>query len=40
MWGRETRQPSVMATYLLSSLPETMFAKEAKTMIDSVVEIT
>ena len=32
MRGRGTRQPSVMATRLLLLLPETMLAKEAKTM--------
>ena len=40
MLGRETRQLGAMATYLLLSLPETMLAKEAKTMVHSVVEIT
>ena len=40
MRGRETRQLSVMATCLLLSLPETMLAKEAKTMAHSAVEIT
>ena len=40
MWGRETRQLGLMATDLLLSLPETMLAKEAKTMVHSVVEIT
>ena len=40
MRGRETRQLSVVATHLLLSLPETMLAKEAKTMVHSVVEIT
>jgi len=40
MRGRETRQPDAVATHLLLSLPETIFAKEAKTMVDPVVEIT
>ena len=40
MRGREIRQLSVMATYLLLSLPETMLAKEAKIMTHSAVEIT
>ena len=40
MRGRETRQMGAMATRLLSSLPETMLAKEAKTMVRFVVEIT
>jgi len=40
MRGRENRQPDVVATHLLLSLPETMLAKEAKTMEHSVVEIT
>ena len=40
MLGRETRQLSVVATHLLLSLPETMLAKEAKTMTHSAVEIT
>jgi hypothetical protein len=40
MRGRETRQPGAMATRLLLSLPETILAKEAKTMVHPVVEIT
>jgi hypothetical protein len=40
MRGRENRLDRVVATHVLSSLPETMLAKEAKTLIFSAVENT
>ena len=40
MRGRETRQMGAVAKHTLLSLPETMLAKEAKTMEHSVVENT
>jgi len=38
--GKGDQAVSVMAITLLLSLPETMLAKEAKTMAHPVVEIT
>ncbi len=40
MRGKGNRRLAAVATRLLISLLETMFAKEAKTMDHSVVEIT
>ena len=40
MWEKENRLCFVVATQVQSLLLETMLAKEAKTMVDSVVENT
>jgi len=40
MWGKGNRRYAVVATQVPSSPLETMLAKEAKTMVDSVVENT
>jgi len=40
MWGKGNTRLVVVARQLPISLLETMFAKEAKTMVHSAVEIT